>query len=116
MLGRSGVLNMPHSSLTLHLAWVYAGLGRHYQVLGPDYLTNFLKYLFIGEIIYTCQICAVKYSVLAFYYRIFKHSTIRLPIYILTAVITMWGVAIVSHSYHLCALLTASSYADIPRY
>lgn len=43
--------------------------------------------------------CSVKLSLLAFYWRIFKQSKIRIPIYVLTAVVSAWGIAVVSSEF-----------------
>lgn len=71
------------------------GYGRHYEVLTPAYLPNFFKNLFTGEILYTLILCCVKYSILAFYFRLFARS-IRIPIYVLAGLVTAWGIAVVS--------------------
>lgn len=54
------------------------------------------KGLFISEVSYTIVICSVKFSLLAFYWRIFKQSKIRVPIYVLGAIVSCWGIAVVS--------------------
>lgn len=72
------------------------GLGRHIWVGPPDAALAWAKGLFISEVSYTCIICSVKFSLLAFYWRIFKQSKIRIPIYVLTLVVSAWGTAVVS--------------------
>ena len=71
------------------------GLGRHIWVGPPDAAVAWAKGLFISEVSYTCLICSVKFSLLAFYWRIFKHSRIRIPIYFLGTVVSAWGIAVV---------------------
>ena len=74
---------------------IHQGLGLHYEMLDPDiFLTHFFKCLFVGEILYLTVICLVKYSILAFYWRLFGKS-IRVPVQILAGVTTLWGLAVV---------------------
>ena len=80
----------------LKLVVIDHGLGRHIWVGPPDAAVAWAKGLFISEVSYTCLICSVKFSLLAFYWRIFKQSRIRIPIYILAAVVSAWGIAVVS--------------------
>ena len=74
---------------------IVQGFGKHFQVLGPDFFTVFFKHLFIGEILYTLVLCLVKYSILAFYWRLFG-SSIRIPMYVFGSIVSAWGVAVVS--------------------
>lgn len=71
------------------------GLGKHIWVAQPNAITIFLQGLFISEVCYTGVITTVKYSILALYWRLFKATQIRIPIYILTAMVTCWGLAVV---------------------
>ena len=73
-----------------------SGFGKHIEVAGLEGAVVYAKVLFTAEICYTLTITFVKYSILAFYWRLFNVSTIRLPIYILTAITTGWGIACVS--------------------
>ena len=77
-----------------------SGFGKHIEVAGLHGATVFAQELYISEICYTVTISCVKYSILAFYWRLFSVSNIRLPIYILTALTTGWGVACVSQLFH----------------
>ena len=72
------------------------GLGRHIWTGPPDAAVAWAKGLFVSEVSYTCIICSVKFSLLAFYWRIFKQSRIRIPIYVLGAIVSCWGIAVVS--------------------
>ena len=69
----------------------------------PAYIPNFFKTLFTGEILYTLTLCSVKYSILAFYFRLFVKS-IRIPVYVLTTLVTAWGIAVVSLVARPCAI------------
>lgn len=71
------------------------GLGKHIWVSPPNAITVFLQGLFISELCYTGVITTVKYSILALYWRLFKKTPIRIPIYIVTAMVTCWGLAVV---------------------
>ncbi|KAL8743054.1 MAG: hypothetical protein Q9190_004555 [Brigantiaea leucoxantha] len=71
------------------------GLGRHIWVSPMDAGVVWAKGLFISEISYTIIICSIKFSLLAFYWRIFKQSMIRVPIYILGVIVSCWGIAVI---------------------
>ncbi len=95
------------------------GLGRHVWTGPPDAALAWAKGLFVSEVSYTCIICSVKFSLLAFYWRIFKQSKIRIPIYVLSAIVSAWGIAVVSpHSLrHVRTLhfnLSLDSYHNLP--
>ena len=79
------------------LLGIRQGCGLHIWVLPPNFWTDFLRSLYIGEILYFLILCFAKYSILAFYLRIFT-AKIRHPVYVLTGIITAWGVAVVSLS------------------
>jgi hypothetical protein len=56
--------------------------------------------LFTAELTYTGVIVFVKFSILAFYWRIFAESTsIKLPIAVMASAAFMWGVAVVRCPY-----------------
>lgn len=74
------------------------GIGHHIWVAPPDAVYSWAKGLFAYEVTYTVNLVAAKYSVLCFYWKIFKFSRIRVPIYILAALVTAWGIAVVSMS------------------
>ena len=79
------------------------GLGKHIVVVAaadPTAPIPFLKELLAGELVYTLSITFTKYSILAFYRRIFRVSrTIRIPIFVLTGIVSAWSVAVVSRSW-----------------
>ncbi|KAF2233444.1 hypothetical protein EV356DRAFT_201211 [Viridothelium virens] len=83
------------------LVWVHQGYGLHLWVLTPEFVPNFFKNLFTGEILYTLVLVFAKYSILAFYRRIFS-NTIRLPVYILAGVVTCWGLAVILVTIFQC--------------
>ena len=95
------MIQLPELSLSV----IDHGLGRHVWTAPPDAAVAWAKALFVAEISYTCIICSVKFSLLAFYWRIFKQSKIRIPIYVLGAVVSAWGIAAVSHR-SLCPVRT----------
>lgn len=72
------------------------GLGKHIWVGPADAAVVWARGLFISELSYTIIICSIKFSVLAFYWRIFKQSQIRIPIYVIGTIVSCWGVAVVS--------------------
>ena len=73
------------------------GLGHDLYDVAPIQLPIFEKGLFISEICWTFVIWIVKYSILAFYWRLFSanRQSTRLIIWVLAAVVMAWGVAVV---------------------
>ncbi|KAI1262793.1 hypothetical protein F5Y18DRAFT_438608 [Xylariaceae sp. FL1019] len=71
------------------------GLGRHILYAPKDAMKAWAIGLFISEMTYPPALSSVKYSSLCFYWRIFstRHS-IRPPIWILAAVVTVWLIAV----------------------
>lgn len=62
----------------------------------PVVVTVFLKSLFIAEMCYTGTIVFVKFSILAFYWRLFKmNGMVRRSIIVLAVIVSMWGIAVV---------------------
>lgn len=57
---------------------------------------EFLKFLISASLTYVCAIAFIKYTILAFYWRLFS-VTARIPIGILTASVVAWQVIFVSH-------------------
>ena len=73
------------------------GLGHEIESLAPFKIVLFEKGLFISELCWTFIIWMVKYSILAFYWRLFSTNRrlIRITIWVLAAAVTIWGVAVV---------------------
>lgn len=78
------------------------GLGKHVWVGPPDAAVVWAKGLFISEISYTFIICSIKFSLLSFYWRIFKQSSIRIPIYVLGTIVSCWGTAVMLITIFQC--------------
>jgi hypothetical protein len=75
------------------------GVGKHVDVVAAsnlDGITTILKSLAPAEIAYTLSICFAKYSILAFYWRIFGVTHMRTVLVILAFVVTGWGISVVS--------------------
>ena len=74
--------------------------------LSVEIFESFLKGLFIGEFCWAASIFTVKYSILAFYWRLFsKLKGARIAIRVLLAVVTCWAIAAVRlHKRLLCLL------------
>ncbi|KAI1422517.1 hypothetical protein F5Y12DRAFT_799495 [Xylaria sp. FL1777] len=72
------------------------GLGRHIWVGPPDAMRAASLALFIAEITYTVTMTVIKYSTLVFYWHVFSmKKSIRVPIMILSGLISLWGIAII---------------------
>ncbi|KAI4209736.1 MAG: hypothetical protein LQ351_007332 [Letrouitia transgressa] len=83
------------------IVWIKQGYGLHLWVLGQTFALDFFKNLFAGEILYTLVICLVKYSILAFYSRLFAKA-IRVPVFVLGSIVTAWGIAVLLVSIFQC--------------
>ncbi|KAI4254521.1 MAG: hypothetical protein LQ352_003055 [Teloschistes flavicans] len=77
------------------------GGGLHLWIQGPNFVTDFFRGLFISQILYFLLLCTVKFSILAFYKRIFA-TTIKIPVYILASLVLAWGVAVIIVTIFQC--------------
>jgi len=72
------------------------GLGRVVAFLTVDQVIAFEKGLFASEICWTIGVSAIKFSVLAFYWRLFSQArNARRALYILFIVVSSWTIAVV---------------------
>ncbi|KAI0903570.1 hypothetical protein F4824DRAFT_493088 [Ustulina deusta] len=79
------------------------GVGRHVWAAPADSIKVWSLGLFIAEITYTITIVLVKYSTLVFYWHVFgRKKSIRLPIWILSGVTSLWGIAVILVSCFQC--------------
>ncbi|TVY93984.1 Satratoxin biosynthesis SC1 cluster protein, partial [Lachnellula willkommii] len=88
----------------LTLIGIPRGYGKHSAAFGPHGEYYFFLGFFVAELIYTFIIVFVKYSILALYWRLFRSGSpsIKLPILMLTAVVTSWGIAVLFLSIFTC--------------
>lgn len=71
-------------------------LGLHAgEITDPTRIMDFLRNIWIAQILYTFAISTIKFSVLAFYWRLFSVKG-RTTIYLVTGMAVAWCVAIVS--------------------
>lgn len=59
-----------------------------------DFASTFGKNFWTGELLYCLTIGLVKFSILAFYWRLFRVS-IRIAVYVLGAVTICWEIGVV---------------------
>jgi hypothetical protein len=88
------------------------GLGKHIFVQAPIRIPKavevFLKSLFISEVCYTGTIVFAKFSILAFYWRLFSRNTfVRWSVIAITGIVTCWGIAVVRGTLLYCQKETA---------
>ncbi|KAM5342214.1 hypothetical protein ACJ41O_015245 [Fusarium nematophilum] len=84
------------------------GFGKHLWAAPLDGLMVYFHGLFIAEYVYTMSIVLVKWSILAFYWRIFGSvRSTRLPIWILFGIISSWGIAVILVSTFQCMPVSA---------
>ena len=73
------------------------GLGQDIEFLTPYTILSLSKTIVISEICWGVVIWIVEYSILALYWRLFSthQRLIRVIIWVLTALVTCWGIAVV---------------------
>lgn len=102
-----GAIAKTFQVFTSILSWVSMtwmiqyGLGKHIFVQPlariPKAVEVFLKSLFISEVCYTGTIVFAKFSILAFYWRLFSRNTlVRWSVIVISGIVTCWGIAVVS--------------------
>jgi hypothetical protein len=83
------------TTITTPLVVIRSGVGLHIEAIHRDITVvyrDFFLSLWIGEIFYTFALAPAKLAFLAFYWRIFGVSSMRLPIKILAAAVMCWSV------------------------
>ncbi|CAJ2502527.1 Uu.00g099210.m01.CDS01 [Anthostomella pinea] len=79
------------------------GFGRHVWAAPPEATKVWAIGLFIAEITYTLSLVFVKYSILAFYWRVFgAQRSIRIPIWVLAGMVLAWGASVILVSIFQC--------------
>jgi hypothetical protein len=73
-------------------------LGHQAADLQLEQVIQFLYYVFWGQILYLTSIAITKFSILAFYWRLFS-LTARIPILIVTFVVFSWLMCLVCLSH-----------------
>ena len=97
---------MLQPTLTPRTVTTRGGFGKHIWAAPLDGFEVYFHGLFIAEYLYTMSIVLVKWSILAFYWRIFGSvSLTRLPIWILFGIISAWGIAVVCPPPHFLLFL-----------
>lgn len=73
------------------------GLGESIESISPDDISMTEKTIFISDICWEVAIWVARYSILAFYWRLFSTNRrlVRVVIWVLTALMTCWGIAVV---------------------
>ncbi|MCJ1307713.1 hypothetical protein MMC25_001361 [Agyrium rufum] len=88
----------------LPFAWTQAALviwmvqahhyGQHVTNLSPDDVTGFFRGLYSFQAIYPINIALIKFSFLAFYWRLFHVQSMKIPLFVTAALVAVWMVAI----------------------
>lgn len=81
----------PHSN---SITGMRQTLGHQAADLELEQIIEFLYYVFWGQILYLTSIAITKFSILAFYWRLFA-LTARIPILIVTLVVFAWLLSLV---------------------
>ncbi|KAF4445629.1 integral membrane protein [Fusarium austroafricanum] len=80
------------------------GTGKHIWVAPAQAMKVWAIGIFIGEIAYSLTLSAVKWSILAFYWRIFGSTyLIRVPIWTLLGLVTAWCIAVLGVIIFQCS-------------
>lgn len=80
----------------MYLGVKTGGYGQHANAIAPSLLENFLKLTYVVQIIYPITIALIKWSILAFYRRIFAVPSTKIPVYVIGAIVVSWLIACVS--------------------
>ncbi|KAH7176119.1 hypothetical protein EDB81DRAFT_771947 [Dactylonectria macrodidyma] len=89
--------------LTSPAGWQKHGLGRHIWASPPEAMKVWEMGLFMAEFTYTLSLVFIKWSILAFYWRIFSTEfMIRMPIWILFGMVCAWGIAVILVAIYKC--------------
>ena len=70
--------------------------GKHAVVAGTPALLTFYKCLYAFEIVYPFPITLTKVSILLYYRRLFRVQSIKIPIYVVLALVICWPIYVVS--------------------
>ncbi|TAQ83673.1 hypothetical protein B7494_g7999 [Chlorociboria aeruginascens] len=94
------------------ILWLKKGVGKHIEVValtatGPQGVVMVLKTVVPGGISYTLSILFSKYSILAFYWRIFGLTNLRWLLIFLTIFVTCRALAVIIASSIFCIPLAA---------
>ncbi|CRK13331.1 Satratoxin biosynthesis SC1 cluster protein 4 like [Verticillium longisporum] len=84
------------------------GTGKHVWAAPPEATKVWATGLFISEIVYTITLATVKWSTLAFYWRIFSaNQSIRIPIWTLGGIVLVWAIAVLIVTVLQCQPLSS---------
>ncbi|TWU71249.1 hypothetical protein ED733_002409 [Metarhizium rileyi] len=74
---------------------VSKGLGKHIWATPPDSMYAWAIVMLIGLVTYPVVVVCFKWSILAFYWRLFRFErSVRIFIWILVALVFLWGLAV----------------------
>lgn len=68
---------------------------------------DFLRFLFAGQLFYVISLAMIKYTILAFYWRLFSLRA-RIPIFVGLFIVTAWALSIVSTLEQLSTIFSKS--------
>ncbi|MCJ1259543.1 hypothetical protein MMC24_007381 [Lignoscripta atroalba] len=73
------------------------GFGKHIEVAGPNpniAASRWFKILYVFEVFYTAALAVTKYSIMLFYWRIFKTPHFKAALITIAVLVTAWFIAI----------------------
>ncbi|KAF2831740.1 hypothetical protein CC86DRAFT_282469 [Ophiobolus disseminans] len=90
------------STIIIDRGIVPNGLGMDIWAVPFDHITNFVRYLYVLEVLYFLQIALLKLTLLFFFLRIFPKPVIRQLLWATVAFNVLWGLAFVVTSIFQC--------------
>lgn len=89
------------------IAAKHGSLGRHIELATEDTIEIFFKDLYAVQLVYSFSIALTKFSIMAFYRRIFRVPQTKLPLIVLGGVVAAWLMATVRYiRLHRVSILT----------
>ncbi|KAL8644847.1 MAG: hypothetical protein Q9210_007041 [Variospora velana] len=109
-----------HHSRLIVSAEINHGFGRHIYIYGePDAMVKarlWLRTLYVFETMYHTSTTFAKYSILAFYYRVFAIPQFRRILYMITAFVTCYVISVDLVCLFQCTPVHSFWDLDVPRH
>lgn len=97
------------ASIVVDAGDIAHGAGKHVKAVGMPKVSIFLKYNYMGEIVYPLSLSFIKCSILCLYLRIFGiNSTFRRVTYGLLAMAVVWGISVTLGAIFQCNPIAAA--------
>ncbi|KAI9726853.1 MAG: hypothetical protein M1834_001485 [Cirrosporium novae-zelandiae] len=101
-------------TMSVNIAMIHYGLGRHAADLEVADLITVAKLLVAFECVYCTTVGLIKFSLLLMYYRIFPYHTMKIAMYIIGFCVVGWTVAINFVSIFQCTPIRRAWNTSVP--